>query len=223
MTDEILIAGVESYYSDKVTRFGATPRGVDWNSEEGQRLRFERLLVALDVGGESMSINDYGCGYGSLLDLLIERGVTFRYTGYDLSKPMVRAAQKRHGARADARFVSQHGDLEVADFTVASGIFNVRLGQSDDAWRRYVLETIDDMVALSDRGVAFNALTSHSDPSHMRADLYYADPAFLVNHCLTRYSRNVALDHDYELYEFTLAVRLDRRPPATQPMGGSIE
>lgn len=221
MTDKLLIAGVESYYSDKVTRFGATPRGVDWNSEEGQRLRFERLLATLGDGVKTISINDYGCGYGSLLDLLIERGVRFRYTGYDVSEPMVRAARKRHGHRADARFVSRHSDLDLADFTVASGIFNVRLGQSDDAWRTYVLETIDDMVALSDRGIAFNALTCHSDRSHMRGDLYYADPAFLVNHCLTRYSRNVALDHDYDLYEFTLTVRLDRRPPATQPLGGS--
>ena len=82
------------------------------------------------------------------------------------------------------------------------------------------LRTIDDLVATSRLGVEFNALTSHSDASRMRSDLYYADPATILDYCLRRFSRNVVLDHDYELYEFTVIVRLDRRPPATQYLGG---
>jgi hypothetical protein len=42
----------------------------------------------------------------------------------------------------------------------------------------------------------------------MRADLYYADPAFYVDQCLSRFSRHVTLLHDYPLYEFTVLVRL---------------
>jgi hypothetical protein len=64
--------------------------------------------------------------------------------------------------------------------------------------------------------VAFNALTSHSDQERMRPDLFYANPAFMLDHCLSRYSRNVVVNHDYELYEFTVLVRLDGRPPATR-------
>jgi len=41
----------------------------------------------------------------------------------------------------------------------------------------------------------------------MRDDLYYADPCLLFTYCKTRYSRNVALLHDYGLHEFTLFVR----------------
>ena len=44
----------------------------------------------------------------------------------------------------------------------------------------------------------------------MLADLYYADPCALFDHCKTKYSRNVALLHDYGLYEFTLIVRKER-------------
>ena len=41
----------------------------------------------------------------------------------------------------------------------------------------------------------------------MRPDLYYADPCELFDRCKRRYSRNVALLHDYDLYEFTILVR----------------
>jgi len=41
----------------------------------------------------------------------------------------------------------------------------------------------------------------------MREDLYYADPCFIFDYCKRNFSRNVALLHDYELYEFTIIVR----------------
>ena len=61
----------------------------------------------------------------------------------------------------------------------------------------------------SSLGFAFNCLTTYSDPDKMRPYLYYADPANLFRHCKERYSRNVALLHDYDLYEFTILVRKD--------------
>jgi SAM-dependent methyltransferase len=220
MTDDALIGDVRRYYSAKVTEHGATPRGVDWNSADGQHRRFERLLQVLDPSAVSPSINDYGCGYGSLIDALSSRLPDFSYCGYDVSPSMLAAARKLHPEGKGRRFVSDRGKLTRADYTVASGILNVRLDAPVDVWEAYVLRTIDDLVAASRLGVAFNALTSHSDATFMRDDLYYADPAALLDHCLRRFSRNVVLDHDYELYEFTVIVRLDRRPPATQFQGG---
>lgn len=46
----------------------------------------------------------------------------------------------------------------------------------------------------------------------MKEHLYYADPAELFDHCKRNYSRNVALLHDYGLYEFTVLVRKDTAP-----------
>ena len=37
----------------------------------------------------------------------------------------------------------------------------------------------------------------------MRADLYYADPRAFFDLCKRHYSKQVALLHDYGLYEFT--------------------
>ena len=41
----------------------------------------------------------------------------------------------------------------------------------------------------------------------MKDYLFYADPGELFDHCKRRYSRWVALLHDYGLYEFTILVR----------------
>lgn len=216
MTDDALVGDVRRYYSAKVIEHGATPRGVDWNSADSQQRRFERLLQVLDPSVAAPSINDYGCGYGGLIDALTSVVPDFSYCGYDVSDSMLAAARELHPEREGRRFVSARTELAPADYTIASGILNVRLDKPVELWEPYVLRTIDDLVATSRRGVAFNALTSHSDASHMRDDLYYADPATLLDYCLRRFSRNVILDHDYELYEFTVIVRLDRRPPATQ-------
>ncbi len=107
--------------------------------------------------------------------------------------------------------VTAPGDLTPVDYTVASGIFNVRLDTPDDAWTDHVLETIDHLASLSRRGFAFNMLTMYSDPEHMRDDLYYGDPRFFFDHCKRHHSRQVALLHDYGLYEFTIRVRLEGR------------
>ena len=221
MTDLSLIEAVERYYTAKVRSHGPTPQGVDWNSAHGQEVRFQQLLAVLEGSVAGPSINDFGCGYGGLLDLLAARLDEFEYRGYDISDLMIAEAKKRHDGDPRASFVSDENGLRPADFTVASGIFNVRLEQPHDVWRRHVLATIDRLASISRRGMAFNALTSHSDPDRMRPDLYYADPAELLNYCLRRHSRDVVLRHDYELYEFTVIVRLDGRRPAGQSSGGS--
>jgi hypothetical protein len=95
----------------------------------------------------------------------------------------------------------------VADYVVASGIFSARFSIPDEDWLAYIIATIATMDSRSRRGFAFNALTKYSDAHLMRDELYYADPGFLFDLCKRHYSRNVALLHDYDEYDFTIIVR----------------
>jgi hypothetical protein len=52
-------------------------------------------------------------------------------------------------------------------------------------------------------------LTSYSDAEKMRDDLYYGDPLIFFDRSKRRHARNVALLHDYGLWEWTLLVRKD--------------
>jgi SAM-dependent methyltransferase len=206
MSTPELLRQTRQYYEGKLTEYGPTARGVDWNSEESQRLRFRELVRVIedDLDG---SVLDYGCGYGALRSYLRERGHRGPYIGFDISQRMIDAARDANPDES-ARFVSDRGALAGVDYTLASGIFNVKQATSDERWQQYVLETIEDLAAISRRGFAFNALSRYSDLEKRRPDLYYADPLELFDHCKRRISRFVSLLHDTPLYEFTLLVRL---------------
>lgn len=203
---ENLLCEVAQYYSDKLAEHGETARGVDWNGEESQVLRFQQLCTVIDRPG-AFSLNDLGCGYGALLDYLRTHHGGFAYTGCDVSADMIIAATERYSGSTDARFEVSAAPSETADYGIASGIFNVRMGRSDAEWREYVKSTLAILDRSSKLGFAFNCLTSYSDADKMRDYLYYADPCALFDLCKRRYSRHVALLHDYGLYEFTIVVR----------------
>jgi len=197
---------VAEYYAGKLHEHGPTPRGVDWNSAHSQALRFRKLLQIRE-GEPSFSINDYGCGYGALAAHLAAEGARFTYCGFDIAEAMVTCARERHAQIPECSFVSEEGQLGLADYTVASGIFNVKLDTTDEAWHTCVLDTLERLAALSRHGFAFNALTLYSDPGKRRADLYYMDPREIFDHCKRTFSPLVALLHDYPLFEFTVLVR----------------
>ncbi|MBT8604115.1 class I SAM-dependent methyltransferase [Polynucleobacter paneuropaeus] len=206
LTHDRIIVDVGSYYSEKLQQFGETPKGVDWNSETSQSLRFSKLLGL--IGDEtSFSINDLGCGYGSLYPFLYSMYSSFEYIGYDISADMIAAATARHANFTNAAFHKSEHINNRADYCVASGIFNVRLSYADGDWWEYIKSALDEMNKYSKKGFSFNCLTSYSDPEKMRDYLFYADPCKLFDYCKKKYSLNVALLHDYGLYEFTIIVR----------------
>jgi SAM-dependent methyltransferase len=204
--DPDFLQQIEQYYTGKLRAHGVMPQGVDWNSPESQRLRFEQLLKVCDAG-QPFSINDYGCGYGALLDYMSSGGLQFNYHGLDLSSAMIEKAREAHRDTTQCDFRSANESLAPADYSVASGVFNVKFDVERAAWQEYVLATLHTLADLSEKGFAFNVLTSYSDSERMRPDLYYADPCFFFDYCKRNFSRNVALLHDYGLYEWTMLVR----------------
>jgi SAM-dependent methyltransferase len=201
-----LLEEVERFYSEKVARLGPTPAGADYNSPEAQTVRFDQLAKLLDRDGP-FSINDYGCGYGAFGHYLAAAGLSFEYSGADISQEMLGHARRLMPPGAGWTFLADPDQLAPADYTIACGIFNLRFKAAAEDWKAYVLETLDHIASISRRGFAFNMLTRYSDADRMQDYLYYADPLFFFEHC-RKFSRNVALLHDYGLYDFTVLVRL---------------
>lgn len=201
------LANVVSYFDGKLIEHGVNIKGLDYNSPEAQLIRFEQLIKILPKDQE-FSLNDYGSGFGSLADYLLLQGYTFGYTGFDISEAMIDAAKKREDAAPEWQFTTQLSDLAAADYTIACGVFNVHMQADETQWLEYVLESLDVIAGLSTKGFSFNMLTKYSDADRMRPTLYYGDPGYFFDLCKRKYSRNVALLHDYELYDFTILVRL---------------
>ena len=197
---------IAEYYAVKLRHHGAQPAGVNWGTSQQQEMRHTQLLRVCGVD-RNESVNDYGCGYGALAARLRRDGYSGDYVGYDICVDMVRVAADLHQDLPRVRFTSNQSDLPRAAYTLASGLFHVRLDFPVEAWERHIRETIDHMAEISSSAFAFNMLSTGSDPAPAAADLYYADPARWLTICLRRFPRRVTIAHDYALNEFTVVVR----------------
>ncbi len=197
---------VKQYFSERLHAHGATHLGVDYNSTESQEARFFQLTRVID-SRKKYALFDFGCGYGGMYDYLTSQDHRLQYYGYDIAEPMVLKGRELHPKNPDCVFTTRIVDIPKVDYAVVSGTFNMKLDASQEAWTKIVLESLNEMNTRARKGMAFNMLTKYSDADKMRQDLYYGDPCFFFDYCKRNFARNVALLHDYNLYDFTILVR----------------
>jgi SAM-dependent methyltransferase len=199
---------LNEYFSGKLKAFGATAEGVDYNGPDAQERRFDQLARVIDPA-PPFTVIDYGCGYGAMFDFLQRKGWHFEYYGVDQIEEMLMAGREKYGQFPNAHFTADAGKAPRSDYLLAGAVFNIKLGSSHDEWQQYICESLLQMDTLCSKGFSFNMLTKYSDADRMaeRPDLFYGDPLFFFDFCKRVFSRNVALLHDYGLYDFTIIVR----------------
>ncbi len=198
------------YFAEKLDTYGATPKGVDYNGPDAQALRFEQLVKVINPS-QKFTVIDYGSGYGAMFDFLYKKGWDFEYYGIDLIEKMVLSGRETHKDFPNAHFTSDEKEVPAVDYLLAGAIFNIKMEAPYEEWQKFTLQTLRNMDALCSKGFSFNMLTKYSDADRMaeRPDLFYGDPLFFFDFCKRNFSRNVALLHDYGLYDFTIIVRKD--------------
>ena len=201
-------ANIEAYYSQKVLRYGPTPLGVDWSCVPTQELRFVQLLKLFDTR-HAFSVNDIGCGYGALLKFMAARfkRLSIDYWGVDLSLAMIDEAKRLSGKRKQAQFSVASSSPRMTDYSVASGIFNVKLQLTESMWTRFIKATLADMHANSKIGFAVNFLAPLPSAMDARPELYRAPASFWQSYCEKTFNAHVTLIEGYGLREYTLLVR----------------
>ncbi len=199
---------VARYYTQKVLAHGATAAGADWACEPTQQLRFVQLLKLCDFS-RGFSLNDVGCGYGALLRFMANRyrRLELDYLGIDLSHAMI--DQARHSRRPSIRsqFAVAGTIPRVADYSVASGIFNVRLNQPAARWRLFIQQTLAGMHAASRIGFSANFLAPLGPGMQAIPELYRVAPDVWIHYCEQEFGAKVELVEGYGMCEFTLLVR----------------
>lgn len=203
---EKVLKSIGPHFDERLKAHGANYEGLGYNSDHAQEIRFDQLLKVIDTS-KPFSCIDYGCGFGSLAPYMQKLGYRFSYMGFDISAGMIAQANKMKPADVDWTFTTKVSDLKPVDYTIGCGIFNLRFEAKDEDWMAYILETLESMDELSNTGFSFNMLTMYSDADKMRSDHYYSNPGFFFDYCKRHFSRNVALLHDYEIYDFTILVR----------------
>ena len=212
-----LRAKVRSHYSGTLERHGPTPLGVDWPNAASQYLRFVQLLKLCDFA-KPFSVNDFGCGYGALLEYLAMRhtDAAIAYHGVDISPPMIAVARDRWKNNPQATFAVGSRCGRIADYSISSGIFNVRLGHPVREWEQYIEPILADLCDKSRLGFAVNFMLPY-DTRPTEPELYRTEPPRWVGFC-EKLGARVELLQGYGLREFTLLIR---RKPRTIPRRGA--
>lgn len=141
-----------TFYKQSYKKYGITARGLNWNSEDSQHIRFEVLASFLQDEILFSEIVDAGCGFGDFYLFLEKQNlVPKRYIGVDSMQDFISIAKKRiPHATFTCRDVLKD-ELIYADWYVASGSLNIL--SSFDTWM-----FLEKMLAYSKKGIVFNIL-----------------------------------------------------------------
>ena len=207
----------EKYYEEQHQEWKDTPHqnspvAVGWlDGRQNQTKRFETLL---DIGvQEGDSILDLGCGLGHLSEHLEKINLNVNYTGIDTNKWAIEQAHEFKeninspmlGVPKAYRFNEAtflHSTIfEICgryDWGIASGVFNVGFPKLE------MLETINELLSKSKKGVAFNLL-NHADSNFdkdipMEYEIY--TPEEIVSHLKGDVSivENYGVANDFTIY-----------------------
>ena len=198
-------------YSKVVRARGDTAGGVGWSTQHVQDLRFHVLLSLLDDDptNDSVTVCDFGCGWGGLWSKLIRRPAPKiqSYIGYDISDEMISLARKRV-TDLRAKFLIYNGSLQRVDYAFISGTFNFHDCIPREHWETYVQSTLDKIASQCSRGLAFNLLHKRAQK---KRSMFYTDPESWVKRAQgwldARGGGEVSVKDTYLPDDFTIFVR----------------
>lgn len=190
---------------DKDTTFAK----LGWKNLEAQEIRFEQLLRNFNLKN-GISINDLGTGLGDIYNYIEKnnQGLEFTFHGYDIYDFMIEKCNVLFENKNNAFFhrINNNNEMSEADYTIASGIFNLKYNANNSEWENYIYKTIEEMYNKSKIGCSFNCLTSYSDKEFMKEELFYSDPLKMFDFCKKEITKNVSLNHDYGEFDFTITL-----------------
>ena len=118
---------------------------------------------------------------------------------------MVDEGRRQWAGKEHARFELSGAAYRAADYCVASGIFNVRMGHDRATWEALVAQTLQEMYAGCRVGAAANFLLEHGELDDI-PELYRCRPGPWIEFC-KGLGASVELHDNYGMLEFTLVLR----------------
>lgn len=166
-----------------------------------------RFRAMFQIGQlQNASILDVGCGFGHMLDYLRSWNINARYTGIDITPPMIDIARRKH-PDADFRLLNilECSLEERWDWVFLVGAFNA--APAREGWWELVQQMMMKMWELCRIGMAADFLSSHVD--FQKPGSFHADPGQVFAFA-KKLTRRVTLRHDYMAYEFMVYLYKDQ-------------
>ncbi len=202
---------IKSLYRSSYIQHGDTPSAL-LTPKGRNELRYRAVLPHLNRGG--LSLLDFGCGLGYLLDYLNRVAPSVQYTGVDLTPEFVSACRQKFDPSAKFHHLDPHSPLsDQYDVVFASGVFNLKSHSDPLQSLDYAYSRIQQLFSACNEVLICDFMTSYVDFTQDEAQHF--SPGAIADLCATRLTRRFMIRHDLLPYEFTLVAWKDdsiRRP-----------
>lgn len=200
--------GIVAHYENCLAQYGDSHLGVDWPKPEHVDLRYQIMLeVIRPVGGQRVTLLDFGCGASHLYDYILRRQLDYiEYSGLDISEKFVALSRSKFPAVQyyclDA--LVESAQLPTFDYIVMNGVFTEKRSLLFSEMWDYFASLIRTVYSRTRYGLAFNVMSSHVDWE--REDLFHLPMDTLAAFLTKEISRDFVIRNDYGLYEYTTYV-----------------
>lgn len=143
------------FYYNSYLKHGISAKGVHWQSEHNQYLRFKIITSYLeDI--ENSSLMDIGCGFAEYLNYLEKYDLKLkRYIGVDCEEFMIENSKKRFPKETFLKADILKDEFEDVDYVICSGGLNI-MNKED------FLKAIEKSFNVAKKAFIFNFLTNNS-------------------------------------------------------------
>lgn len=193
-----------AHYESCLDRHGDSHLGVDWPNAKDAETRYRVMLELIRERDGPVSLLDFGCGAGHLLEYIRRHGLQrIDYRGLDASEKFIKLCRRKF---PDTPFfqkdiLQEPGGVDPADYVILNGVLTEKRGLSETTMRRYMESLLCAVWGLARRGIAFNVMSEHVD--WQRDDLFHVPFDSMADFLTARISRHFQFRQDYGLYEFT--------------------
>lgn len=180
--------------------------GQGWTkTKENADIRYRVMLDLILDSDESVSLLDFGCGTGHLLNFILDHhfdGIT--YSGLDASSRFIEVARSKYPSVTFYLGDLFSGDFELPqfDYIVMNGLFTYKGPLSFNEMVRQWQDLVVAVMAHARVGVAFNATSPYVD--WQRDDLFHLPMQLLADVVAGSPCPHFRIRHDYGLYESTV-------------------
>ncbi len=197
------------HYENCLEKYGDSHLGVDWPKEEDvfKRYRVMMELISLNNEIDEVSLLDFGCGTGHLMDFIKKDTLTnVKYSGLDISEKFIAICNVKYpGTTFYCGDILNHSlKIPQFDYFVMNGVFTEKRELSFDEMWDYFTQMIIKIYSLCNKGFAFNVMSKHVDWE--RDDLFHVPLDTLANFLCSKITRDFVIRNDYGLYEYTVYI-----------------
>jgi len=202
------------FFSDRLSKFGLDVKTLHWESPHTQRTRFVELLKACTFFPRSGQIKllDYGCGLGHLYGFAVENNLIeswdIKYTGADINPELIAKCKEQYPG-VDFRIKDETLYGEKFDFTLCSGIYNLKFDQDFDIDSHY-LSDLKKLFEITGHVVAVNFQSDKGLPlikenlrEQEKKKFYFHNKEKVLNNLKT-ITTNIKTSEGYLRHDFTV-------------------